>query len=126
MVSEEKSPYQTLSPLWGLIEYHRATGDSAAHAAAETKTITLGVLSIFRRIEMRIPTEIYARHAIRFARRLEGVQPEKACRQLHGTFFVLGGRYGVAGHRPQSPSLRARACRARRSGSCAYRPRRPR
>ena len=49
---------------------------------AVATVLALGVLSVFRQIELRFPTHMYARHAIRFAR--EAVMPETEVRALLG------------------------------------------
>jgi putative Mg2+ transporter-C (MgtC) family protein len=49
---------------------------------AVATVLALGVLSVFRQIELRFPTHMYARHAIRFAR--EAVMPELEVRTLLG------------------------------------------
>jgi putative Mg2+ transporter-C (MgtC) family protein len=49
-------------------------------AGAAATVLALGVLSVFRQIELRFPTHMYARHAIRFER--GAVMPEADVRTL--------------------------------------------
>ena len=65
--------------------------------ALATTALTLGVLSVFRRIEARLPTQAYADHAIRFER--HHVMPEEQLRKLlseHG-FEVSNMTYSASG-----------------------------
>jgi putative Mg2+ transporter-C (MgtC) family protein len=65
--------------------------------AVLTTALTLGVLSLFRRIEARLPTQAYADHALRFDR--HHVMPEERVRALlaeHG-FEVSNMTYSAGG-----------------------------
>ncbi|MBA2352636.1 MAG: MgtC/SapB family protein [Pseudomonadota bacterium] len=66
--------------------------------AAVATLLTLGTLSVFRWIEMRMPTQLYAHHVIRFAR--ESAMPEAQMRTLiaaHG-FTIANLSYQLCDH----------------------------
>ena len=66
-------------------------------AGALATALTLGVLSLFRYIELRFPTQMYARHSVQFAR--GSAMSQAAVRKLladHG-FKVSDFSYALAG-----------------------------
>ena len=58
----------TAASIWTTSAIGILMGTGLYKAGALATVLTLGVLSIFRHIEMRFPTEVYARHVVRFAR----------------------------------------------------------
>ncbi len=85
----------TAASIWTTAAIGILMGTGMYAAGALTTISTLGVLSIFRQIEQRFPTEIYARHAVRFAR--GDAMPEKDLRALlsgHG-FKVSNVSYAL-------------------------------
>ncbi len=58
----------TAASIWTTAAIGILMGTGLYAAGALATALTFGVLSFFRRIEMRFPVEIYARHAVRFAR----------------------------------------------------------
>ncbi len=70
----------TAASIWTTAAIGILMGTGLYAAGALTTVLTLGVLSIFRQIEMRFPTQLYARHVVRFAR--GEVMPERDLRKL--------------------------------------------
>lgn len=58
----------TAASIWITSAIGILMGTGLYAAGALAAALTLGVLSIFRRIELRFPVQVYARHAIQFAR----------------------------------------------------------
>ncbi len=86
----------TAASIWTTSAIGILMGTGLYAAGALATVLTLGVLSIFRQIEMRFPTQLYARHVIRFARGAAMSQPE--IRELltdHG-FKVSDFSYALA------------------------------
>jgi putative Mg2+ transporter-C (MgtC) family protein len=58
----------TAASIWTTSAIGILMGTGLYAAGALATALTLGVLSIFRLIELRFPTQLYARHVLRFAR----------------------------------------------------------
>lgn len=87
----------TAASIWVTAAIGILTGIGFYFAAGLGVVLTLGTLSVFRWIEGRMPTELYANFTVRFAR--EAVMPEPALRELvarHG-FSVSNLNYRVVG-----------------------------
>jgi putative Mg2+ transporter-C (MgtC) family protein len=70
----------TAASIWTTAAVGILMGTGLYAAGALAAALTLGVLSLFRRIEMRFPVEVYARHAVRFKR--GAAMPQSAVRSL--------------------------------------------
>jgi putative Mg2+ transporter-C (MgtC) family protein len=91
----------TAASIWVTAAIGILTGIGFYYAAGLGVVLTLGTLSVFRWIEGRIPTELYANFMVRFAR--EAIMPENALRELvarHG-FSVANFNYRLTGERQQ-------------------------
>ena len=87
----------TAASIWVTAAIGILTGIGFYFAAGLGVVLTLGTLSVFRWIEGRMPTELYANFTVRFAR--EAVMPETRLRELvarHG-FSVANLNYRLAG-----------------------------
>lgn len=87
----------TAASIWVTAAIGILTGIGFYYAAGLGVVLTLGTLSVFRWIEGKMPTELYANFMVRFAR--ESVMPEPALRELvsqHG-FSVSNLNYRVIG-----------------------------
>jgi putative Mg2+ transporter-C (MgtC) family protein len=87
----------TAASIWVTAAIGILTGIGFYFAAGIGVVLTLGTLSVFRWIEGRMPTELYANFTVRFAR--EAVMPELALRELvarHG-FSVANLNYRLLG-----------------------------
>jgi putative Mg2+ transporter-C (MgtC) family protein len=87
----------TAASIWVTAAIGILTGIGFYFAAGLGVVLTLGTLSVFRWIEGRMPTELYANFMVRFAR--EAVMPEVALRALvarHG-FSVANLNYRLTG-----------------------------
>jgi putative Mg2+ transporter-C (MgtC) family protein len=87
----------TAASIWVTAAIGVLTGIGFYYAAGLGVVLALGTLSVFRWIEGRMPTELYANFTVRFAR--EAVMPETALRELvarHG-FSVANLNYRLAG-----------------------------
>jgi putative Mg2+ transporter-C (MgtC) family protein len=83
----------TAASIWVTAAIGILTGIGFHFAAGLGVVLTLGTLSVFRWIEGRMPTELYANFTVRFAR--DAVMPETALRELvarHG-FSVANLNY---------------------------------
>ena len=83
----------TAASIWVTAAIGILTGIGFYFAAGIGVVLTLGTLSVFRWIEGRMPTEVYANFAVRFPR--DAVMPEPALRELvaqHG-FSVANLNY---------------------------------
>lgn len=79
----------TAASIWITAAIGILAGVGFYFAAAVATLLTLGTLSVFRWIEMKMPTQLYAHHVIRFAR--ESAMPEAQLRTLiaaHGFTIV--------------------------------------
>jgi len=91
----------TAASIWVTAAIGILTGIGFYYAAGLGVVLTLGTLSVFRWIEGRMPTELYANFMVRFTR--EAVMPEEALRVLvaqHG-FSVANLNYRLTGERQQ-------------------------
>jgi putative Mg2+ transporter-C (MgtC) family protein len=91
----------TAASIWVTATIGILTGIGFYFAAGLGVVLTLGTLSVFRWIEGRMPTELYANFAIRFGR--ESVMPEHVLRELvarHG-FSVANLNYRLLGEGEQ-------------------------
>jgi putative Mg2+ transporter-C (MgtC) family protein len=70
----------TAASIWTTAAIGILMGVGEYFAGAVATVLALGVLSVFRQIELRFPTHMYARHAIRFDR--GAVMPEADVRTL--------------------------------------------
>jgi putative Mg2+ transporter-C (MgtC) family protein len=70
----------TAASIWTTAAIGILMGVGQYLAGAAATVLALGVLSVFRQIELRFPTHMYARHAIRFER--GAVMPEADVRTL--------------------------------------------
>ncbi len=70
----------TAASIWTTAAIGILMGVGQYVAGAVATVLALGVLSVFRQIELRFPTHMYARHAIRFER--GAVMPEDDVRKL--------------------------------------------
>jgi putative Mg2+ transporter-C (MgtC) family protein len=91
----------TAASIWVTSAIGILTGIGFYFAAGIGVVLTLGTLSVFRWIEGRMPTELYANFAVRFAR--DAAMPESALRELvarHGfSVAILNYRLlGEGGH----------------------------
>jgi putative Mg2+ transporter-C (MgtC) family protein len=68
----------TAASIWTTAAVGVLMGVGMYLAGALATILVLGVLSVFRQIEMRFPTEQYAHHVLRFAR--DAVMPEREVR----------------------------------------------
>jgi putative Mg2+ transporter-C (MgtC) family protein len=87
----------TAASIWVTAAIGILTGIGFYFAAGIGVVLTLGTLSVFRWIEGKMPTELYANFTVRFAR--EAVMPEVALRELvarHG-FSVANLNYRLLG-----------------------------
>jgi putative Mg2+ transporter-C (MgtC) family protein len=87
----------TAASIWVTAAIGILTGIGFHFAAGLGVVLTLGTLSVFRWIEGRMPTELYANFTVRFAR--DAVMPETALRELvarHG-FSVANLNYRLLG-----------------------------
>ncbi|HEX9184728.1 MAG TPA: MgtC/SapB family protein [Burkholderiales bacterium] len=87
----------TAASIWVTAAIGILTGIGFYFAAGIGVVLTLGTLSVFRWIEGRMPTELYANFTVRFAR--DAVMPERALREmvaLHG-FSVANLNYRLLG-----------------------------
>jgi putative Mg2+ transporter-C (MgtC) family protein len=87
----------TAASIWVTSAIGILTGIGFYFAAGIGVVLTLGTLSVFRWIEGRMPTELYANFAVRFAR--DAAMPESALRELvarHG-FSVANLNYRLLG-----------------------------
>lgn len=87
----------TAASIWVTAAIGILTGIGFYFAAGLGVVLTLGTLSLFRWIEGKMPTELYANFMVRFAR--DAVMPEPALRELvarHG-FSVSNLNYRVVG-----------------------------
>jgi putative Mg2+ transporter-C (MgtC) family protein len=87
----------TAASIWVTAAIGILTGIGFYFAAGLGVVLTLGTLSVFRWIEGKMPTELYANFTVRFAR--EAVMPESTLRELvarHG-FSVSNLNYRVVG-----------------------------
>jgi putative Mg2+ transporter-C (MgtC) family protein len=87
----------TAASIWVTAAIGILTGIGFYFAAGIGVVLTLGTLSLFRWIEGKMPTELYANFTVRFAR--EAVMPEAALRELvarHG-FSVANLNYRLLG-----------------------------
>jgi putative Mg2+ transporter-C (MgtC) family protein len=87
----------TAASIWVTAAIGILTGIGFYFAAGIGVVLTLGTLSVFRWIEGKMPTELYANFTVRFAR--EAVMPEPALRELvarHG-FSVANLNYRLLG-----------------------------
>ncbi len=87
----------TAASIWITAAIGILTGIGFYFAAGIGVVLTLGTLSVFRWIEGRMPTELYANFTVRFAR--EAVMPESALRELvarHG-FSISNLNYRLVG-----------------------------
>ncbi|MGD9952880.1 MAG: MgtC/SapB family protein [Burkholderiales bacterium] len=87
----------TAASIWVTAAIGILTGIGFYFAAGLGVVLTLGTLSLFRWIEGKMPTELYANFMVRFAR--EAVMPEPALRALvaqHG-FSISNLNYRVIG-----------------------------
>jgi putative Mg2+ transporter-C (MgtC) family protein len=87
----------TAASIWVTAAIGILTGIGFYFAAGLGVVLTLGTLSVFRWIEGKMPTELYANFMVRFAR--ESVMPEPALRALvaqHG-FSISNLNYRVIG-----------------------------
>ena len=86
----------TAASIWMTASIGILMGTGLYAAGTLATVLTLGVLSIFRRIEMRFPVQVYARHVLQFTRGSE--MSQSAVRQLlseHG-FKVSAFSYSMA------------------------------
>ncbi len=75
----------TAASIWTTSAIGILMGTGLYLAGALATVLTLGVLSIFRRIEERFPTQIYTRHVLRFARGAAMPEPQlRALLASHG------------------------------------------
>jgi putative Mg2+ transporter-C (MgtC) family protein len=83
----------TAASIWVTAAIGILTGIGFYFAAGIGAVLTLGTLSVFRWIESKIPTELYANFSVRFAR--DAVMPEPELRQLvtHLGFSVYNLNY---------------------------------
>lgn len=91
----------TAASIWITSAIGILTGIGFYYAAGLGVVLTLGTLSVFRWIEGRMPTELYANFMVRFAR--EAAMPEGELRALvaqHG-FSVANFNYRLTGERQQ-------------------------
>lgn len=91
----------TAASIWVTAAIGILTGIGFYFAAGIGVVLALGTLSVFRWIEGRMPTELYANFAVRFAR--DAVMPEPALRELvarHG-FSVANLNYRLLGEGEQ-------------------------
>ena len=91
----------TAASIWVTAAIGILTGIGFYFAAGIGVVLTLGTLSVFRWIEGRMPTELYANFTVRFAR--EAVMAESALRELvarHG-FSVANLNYRLLGEAGQ-------------------------
>ncbi len=91
----------TAASIWITASIGILTGIGFYFAAGLGVVLTLGTLSLFRWIEGKMPTELYANFTVRFAR--EAVMPEAALRELvkqHG-FSVANLNYRLIGETGQ-------------------------
>jgi putative Mg2+ transporter-C (MgtC) family protein len=91
----------TAASIWVTSAIGILTGIGFYFAAGIGVVLALGTLSVFRWIEGRMPTELYANFAVRFAR--DVVMPEPALRELvarHG-FSVANLNYRLLGEGEQ-------------------------
>jgi putative Mg2+ transporter-C (MgtC) family protein len=91
----------TAASIWVTAAIGILTGIGFHFAAGLGVVLTLGTLSVFRWIEGRMPTELYANFTVRFAR--DAVMPEAALRELvarHG-FSVANLNYRLLGEASQ-------------------------
>ncbi len=70
----------TAASIWTTAAIGILMGVGEYVAGTVATVLALGVLSVFRQLELRFPTHMYARHAIRFDR--GAVMPEEAVRRL--------------------------------------------
>jgi len=87
----------TAASIWITAAIGILTGIGFYFAAGIGVVLTLGTLSVFRWIEGKMPTELYANFTVRFAR--DAVMPEPALRELvarHG-FSVANLNYRLLG-----------------------------
>ncbi len=70
----------TAASIWMTSAIGILMGAGLYAAGALAAALTLGVLSVFRHIEERFPTQVYARHAVQFAR--GGAPSQAAVRKL--------------------------------------------
>jgi putative Mg2+ transporter-C (MgtC) family protein len=87
----------TAASIWVTAAIGILTGIGCYFAAGIGVVLTLGTLSVFRWIEGKMPTELYANFTVRFTR--EAVMPEPALRALvarHG-FSVANLNYRLLG-----------------------------
>jgi putative Mg2+ transporter-C (MgtC) family protein len=87
----------TAASIWVTAAIGILTGIGYYFAAGIGVILTLGTLSVFRWIEGKMPTELYANFTVRFGR--EAVMPEPALRELvarHG-FSVANLNYRLLG-----------------------------
>lgn len=70
----------TAASIWTTAAIGVLMGIGLYFPGAVATVLALGILSVFRQIELRFPTHMYARHAIRFER--GGVMPELEVRKL--------------------------------------------
>ena len=87
----------TAASIWVTAAIGILTGIGFYFAAGISVVLTLGTLSVFRWIEGKMPTELYANFTVRFAR--DAVMPEPALRELvarHG-FSVANLNYRLLG-----------------------------
>lgn len=91
----------TAASIWITAAIGILTGIGFYFAAGIGVVLTLGTLSVFRWIEGKMPTELYANFTVRFVR--EAVMPEPALRELvarHG-FSVANLNYRLLGEAGQ-------------------------
>ena len=91
----------TAASIWITAAIGILTGIGFYFAAGLGVVLTLGTLSLFRWIESKMPSELYANFTVRFAR--ETVMPEAALRELvkqHG-FSVANLNYRLIGETGQ-------------------------
>ncbi|MEO8719338.1 MAG: MgtC/SapB family protein [Burkholderiales bacterium] len=74
----------TAASIWITAAIGILTGIGFYYAAGLGVVLTLGTLSVFRWIEGRMPTELYANFTVRFAR--DAVMPEPSLRKLVARF----------------------------------------
>ncbi len=87
----------TAASIWVTAAIGILTGIGFYYAAGLGVVLTLGTLSVFRWIEGRMPTELYANFTVRFVR--DAVMPEPRLRELvaHYNFSVANLNYRLLG-----------------------------
>jgi len=87
----------TAASIWMTAAIGILTGIGFYYPAGLGVVLALGTLSVFRWIEGRMPTELYANFTVRFAR--DSVMPEPRLRELmaHYNFSVANLNYRLLG-----------------------------